>query len=171
MEKIALVNEDDKIIGYESKALVHQQGLLHRAFSILVFNSDGRLLLQRRAVGKYHSGGLWTNTCCSHLVEGEEMISYAHNRLQFEMGFDCELKHCFSFHYTTNFPNGCTENEIDYVMIGKWDGTPLPCEDEVCDFRWVTMQDLLQEIENSPDDFTFWFKIILQHRAKFQECF
>ena len=161
MESIALVSPSDRITGYAPKLLVHQQGLLHRAFSIVVFNDKGEMLLQKRATTKYHSGGLWTNTCCSHLIEGKDMETYMHERLQHEMGFDCDLKFAFSFHYTANFDNGLTENEIDHVYTGKWNGTPLPDPTEADGYRWATLNEIKTEIEKKPDSFTYWFKEII----------
>lgn len=161
MESIALVSPSDNITGYAPKLLVHQQGLLHRAFSIVVLNDKGEMLLQKRAAAKYHSGGLWTNTCCSHLVEGNDMESYMHERLKHEMGFDCELKLAFSFHYTAKFDNGLIENEIDHVYTGKWNGTPLPDPAEAEGYIWATFDEIKAEMKNSPDSFTYWFKEII----------
>src|SRR4030042_2763439 len=126
MEKIILVDENDREIGTEEKLKTHEQGKLHRAFSIFVFNSKGELLLQRRAKGKYHSGGLWTNTCCSHPREGEKLEEAVHRRLKQEMGLDCPLKEAFSFIYKVRFENGLFEHELDHVFIGRVDGKPVP---------------------------------------------
>ncbi|MBR4582865.1 MAG: isopentenyl-diphosphate Delta-isomerase [Bacteroidales bacterium] len=170
MESIALVSPSDGITGYAPKLLVHQQGLLHRAFSVVIFNNASEILMQKRATSKYHSGGLWTNTCCSHLVEGKDMETYMHERLQHEMGFDCELKFAFSFHYTAKFDNGLTENEIDHVYTGKWNGTPLPDPNEADDYRWATMDDIKSEIERNPDSFTYWFKEIIFRLSTFSSA-
>ncbi|MBO7134288.1 MAG: isopentenyl-diphosphate Delta-isomerase [Bacteroidales bacterium] len=162
MENIATVSQSDRITGYAPKLLVHQQGLLHRAFSIVVFNDKGEMLMQRRATTKYHSGGLWTNTCCSHLVEGKDMETYMHERLQHEMGFDCELKFAFTFHYTANFDNGLTENEIDHIYIGIWNGTPLPNPAEADDYRWESPDNIKSEMKLHPEMFTVWFREIME---------
>ena len=162
MEFIALVSPSDCITGYAPKLLVHQQGLLHRAFSIVVFNDKGEMLLQKRAATKYHSGGLWTNTCCSHLIEGKDMETYMHERLQHEMGFDCELQFAFSFHYTANFDNGLIENEIDHVYTGKWNDTPLPDPTEADGYRWATPESIKSEIKLHPELFTVWFREIIE---------
>ncbi len=129
--KIALLNDNDEIISYKDKLIVHTEGLLHRAFSIVIFNSNNEILLQKRAPDKYHSGSLWTNTCCSHLPEGNEMSQFIHTRLKQEMGFDCELNFLEKFHYKTTFENGLIENEIDYLYTGKFDGNPSPDISEV----------------------------------------
>ncbi len=162
MESIALVSPSDCITGYAPKLLVHQQGLLHRAFSVVIFNNASEILMQKRATSKYHSGGLWTNTCCSHLVEGKDMETYMHERLQHEMGFDCELKFAFSFHYTAKFDNGLTENEIDHVYIGTWNGTPLPNPTEADDYRWARPDNIRSEMKLNPEKFTVWFKEIME---------
>ena len=161
MENIALVSPDNQITGYSPKLLVHQQGLLHRAFSVVIFNSAGEILMQKRAATKYHSGGLWTNTCCSHLVEGKDMETYIHERLQHEMGFDCDLKFAFTFHYTAKFDNGLIENEIDHVYTGKWDGIPTPHPTEADDYRWASPENIKSEMQLHPEIFTVWFREIM----------
>jgi len=123
-ELVVLVDENDNEIGVEEKINAHRKGLLHRAFSIFVFNSKNELLLQKRAADKYHSGGLWSNTCCSHPRPGENLKDAAHRRLQEEMGFDCSLREVFSFLYKKSFDNGLTEHELDHVFFGKFDGIP-----------------------------------------------
>ena len=156
--KIALVDENDNITGFEYKDTVHKKGLLHRAFSLFVFNDKNELLLQKRAKSKYHSPGLWTNTCCSHLIENCSFEEYIHERLQFEMGFDCKIQYKFSFHYKICFNNGLTENEIDHVYFGKWNGIPSPNPFEAEDYKWTTWEDLIVELERNPDKFTYWLK-------------
>ncbi|MDD3740535.1 MAG: isopentenyl-diphosphate Delta-isomerase [Bacteroidales bacterium] len=156
--RIALVDENDNIIGFEYKDAVHKKGLLHRAFSLFVFNDKNELLLQKRAKSKYHSPGLWTNTCCSHLIENCEFEDYIHERLEFEMGFDCIIQYKFSFHYKICFNNGLTENEIDHVYFGKWNGTPSPNPIEAEDYKWYALEDIIVELEKDPDEFTYWFK-------------
>ena len=119
---VILVNEQDEPIGLMEKMEAHEKGLLHRAFSILIFNSNGEMLLQQRASGKYHSPNLWTNACCSHPMPGESLFDAAHRRLKEEMGFDTFLSHAFTFTYRTDFDNGLTEHEIDNVFTGIFDG-------------------------------------------------
>lgn len=160
---IALVDSDDNIIGYQEKYLVHSKGLLHRAFSILVFNSKREILLQQRANDKYHSAGLWTNTCCSHLPQNHNMESFIHERLIGEMGFDCELKFVSSFHYQVTLNDGMTENEIDHIYIGFFEGMPSPNSEEVSNWKWCNTDDLRKEIQSNPEKYTYWFKNILEN--------
>lgn len=160
---IALVDTNDNIIGYEEKHLVHSKGLLHRAFSILVFNSKGELLLQRRAMDKYHSAGLWTNTCCSHLPKSIFFEQFIHERLNYEMGFDCELRFFTKFHYLVDFGDGMIENEIDHIYVGYFNGTPKPNHDEVCEWAWISKESILEDIEQQPEKYTYWFKNILKN--------
>lgn len=153
---LILVDRLDREIGIGEKMTVHRSGQLHRAFSIFVLNGKGEILLQQRALDKYHSGGLWTNTCCSHPRPGEELIAAAHRRLQEEMGFDCELKELFSFIYYAKLEGGLIEHEYDHVLLGKFDGTPIinPCEVE--NWRWINAKTLAEEINHQPDRFTYW---------------
>lgn len=162
-ERIALVNEDDKILGYGDKIDTHRKGKLHRAFSVLVFNPEGEILLQQRAAGKYHSPGLWTNTCCSHLVENNSMEQFVHERLQYEMGFDCSLKYIKKFHYKVTFEDGMTENEIDYLYGGIYKNDPIPNREEVSHWAWFKEEILKEDIKNNPDNYTYWFKNILEN--------
>ncbi len=154
---IATVNNDDVITGYSYKQEVHRLGLLHRAFSIQVIHSEKGFLLHQRAFKKYHSPGLWTNTCCSHLLPGEEMEEAIHKRLKHEMGFDCELNFVGKFRYYAAFDNGLFENEIDHVYVGVWDGTPKPHPDEVAEYAWVMPDDIKQRLHTNAHDFTAWF--------------
>jgi isopentenyl-diphosphate delta-isomerase len=160
-EKVILVDKKDKEIGIEEKMKAHQEGKLHRAFSIFIFNSKGDLLLQKRAKTKYHSGGLWTNTCCSHPIPKEPIEETIHRRLKEEMGFDCELKKVFSFIYKVNFKNGLSEHELDYVFIGTFDGEPIPNPKEAEGWRMVNRKELKKDIKEKPDKYTAWFKIVL----------
>jgi isopentenyl-diphosphate delta-isomerase len=157
-EKVILVNENDKEIGAEEKIKAHHEGKLHRAFSIFVFNSKGRLLLQRRAKSKYHSGGLWTNTCCSHPRPGESLERAIHRRLKEEMGFDCELKEIFSFTYKAKLDNNLFENEYDHVFMGKFDGNPTPNTEEVDEWKWVNLKELKKDIQKNPDNYSYWLR-------------
>lgn len=162
-ERIALVNEDDEILGYGDKIDTHLKGELHRAFSVLIFNPKGEILLQQRALGKYHSPLLWTNTCCSHLVENNSMEAFVHERLQYEMGFDCELKYIKKFHYNVTFEDGMTENEIDYLYAGIYKNDPKPNKEEVSQWEWFKEEILKEDIKNNPDNYTYWFKNIMEN--------
>ncbi len=161
VEEVILVDENDNEIGLMEKMEAHEKALLHRAFSVFVFNKKGELLLQQRALHKYHSGGLWTNTCCSHPRKGEEVIQSAHRRLMEEMGFDCELELKHKFIYKAPFTNGLTEHELDYIFTGEFETSPNPNADEVASYRWISMEDLQKEIIEQPENFTVWFRIIL----------
>lgn len=162
---IALVDSNDKVIDFAEKQYVHDKGLLHRAFSILVFNDNNEILLHQRALNKYHTPGLWTNTCCSHLLKGMSMDECTHDRLKFEMGFDCELIFQFSFTYKIEFENGLTEHETDHVYFGKWNGTPSPNTNEAMAYKWIKPQKLIDDAKANPDNYTYWFKQILNNFA------
>lgn len=167
MEFVVLVDEQDNAIGTMEKQQAHVEGVLHRAFSIFIFNSDKKLLLQKRASSKYHCGGMWTNTCCSHPRETENTIDAAHRRLQEEMGMQCELKPIFSFVYKAEFENGLTEHEFDHVFFGESNQTPTLNLEEVEDFRYVGMEELQIEINEKPAHFTPWFLIALDRVNEF----
>jgi len=141
---------------------VHREGKLHRAFSIFIFNSQGELLLQRRAKAKYHGGGLWANTACSHPRPGETYLQATHRRLREEMGFDCRLKKIFGFFYRAEFKNGLTENEYDCVFIGRFDGSPASNPAEVMDCRWMSLKDLRRDIASHPHKYAVWLKLALR---------
>jgi len=145
IEKIMLVNKNDRMMGYAEKMKVHKEGKLHRAFSIFVFNKEGQLLIQKRAKTKYHSGGLWSNTCCGHQRFGESLEKSAHRRLKEEMRFDCGLEEKFTFTYKIKFDNGLTENEYDHVFVGSFDGEPRPNPKEVSEWKWIHIRDLNPE--------------------------
>ena len=161
MEKIILVDKKDRVVGTGEKLKVHELGKLHRAFSIFVFNRKGELLVQKRARGKYHSGGLWTNTCCSHPRAGEELGEAVHRRLKEEMGFDCSLKEVFNFIYKVKFDNGLYEHELDHVFIGRYDGKPLPNPEEYEEWKWVSLKELKKDIQKNPGNYTYWLKVSL----------
>lgn len=162
---IALVDQDDAITGYADKMDVHVKGLLHRAFSIIIFNAKNEMLIHRRADEKYHSPGLWTNACCSHLPEGKEMDDIIYERLYHEMGIQCPLEHSFTFHYQVGFDHGLIENEIDHVYFGFFDGIPSPNPDEVSEWKWINLNDLYKDVITSPGSYTYWFKhIILNYK-------
>ena len=154
---IALVDEEDRITGYGEKIMVHREGLLHRAFSVVIINSKGQWLMHRRALEKYHSGGKWTNTCCSHLAEGERMATAVRQRLQAEMGIDASPEFVQAFHYRAEFDNGLIENEIDHVYVARWDGTPDPDPEEVMDWKWNSAEEIEKELVKRPGDFSAWF--------------
>ncbi len=157
-EMILLVDENDKEAGYGEKHEVHQKGLFHRAFSIFIFNSEKKLLLQRRERNKYHSPSLWTNTCCSHQRINEKLKDSVHRRLKEEMGFDTELFEAFSFSYRAEFDNGLIENEFDHVFIGYYDGEVSPNPIEVEDYRFVDLQELEEDMIRYPESYTYWMK-------------
>ena len=161
MEEIILVDREGRQTGTGEKMEVHRKGELHRAFSIFVFNSKGELLLQRRAGNKYHSGGLWANTCCSHPRAGEKLEDAVHRRLKEEMGFDCSLKELFSFIYRVDFGNGLTENEFDHVFFGRFDGKPDPDPEEVGDWKWIYLEELKNDGKESPGEYTYWLRAAL----------
>ena len=166
-EKVILVDENDRQIGLMEKIEAHEKALLHRAFSVFILNSKGDLMLQRRALTKYHSPGLWTNTCCSHQRENETTLAAAQRRLQEEMGFTTTLTECFSFIYKAEFDNGLTEHEFDHVLTGIYNDTPVINEDEVAEWKWIDLKEVQNQIKNRPEDFTPWFKIIFE---KFYEA-
>lgn len=162
MTKIIFVNQQDKIVGSEEKLKVHQLGLLHRAFSIFIFNSRGELLMQKRAKGKYHSEGLWSNTCCSHQKPNESLNQAAHKRLKQEMGIDGKLKEVFNFRYRVKFKNGLIENELDHVFVGRSDKKPKPNPKEASDYKYIAIDELKREIKARPENYTAWLKVIIK---------
>ncbi len=159
-EKVILVNEDDLQLGLMGKMEAHEKAVLHRAFSVFVFNKKGELLLQQRALDKYHSPGLWTNTCCSHQRDGESNIEAGRRRLHEEMGFHCELQELFWFVYKAAFDNGLTEHELDHVMIGSFEDDPIINTEEVASFKWMPLEDVKKNMIEQPELYTEWFKII-----------
>jgi len=159
MEQLILVNERDEAIGTMEKMEAHRSALLHRAFSVFVFNNQGQLLLQQRAAEKYHCGGMWTNTCCSHPRPEEETIAAASRRLQEEMGFTTPLKKVFDFMYQATFSNGLTEYEFDHVFVGYYDGPVQPNSAEVADYKYLYVDEIHKLIDQQPQEFTPWFHI------------
>ena len=159
-EQVILVDEQDNQIGLMPKMEAHEKALLHRAFSVFIFNDKNELMLQQRAASKYHSPLLWTNTCCSHQREGESNIEAGKRRLQEEMGFSCELEEVFSFIYKAPFNNGLTEHEFDHVMIGSFNDNPNIHKEEVEAYKWMTLEEVKNDIEKQPEIYTAWFKII-----------
>jgi isopentenyl-diphosphate Delta-isomerase len=156
---VILVNETDQVIGAMEKIEAHRKGLLHRAFSVFIFNSKGEMLLQQRARNKYHSADLWTNACCSHPAPGESTLKAAEQRLLEEMGFTTPLQKVFQFTYKTEFDNGLTENEYDHVFAGTWDGLIAPQKDEVSDYCFKTMHEIQSSLLTHPQKYTTWFHI------------
>ena len=165
-EHVILVNEHDQEIGTEEKIIAHQKGLLHRAFSIFVFNEKHKLLLQKRAAHKYHTGNLWANTCCSHPRPGEKIEEAIHRRLQEEMGFDCPLTYAFSFVYKVRFEkDNLFEHEYDHVFVGHYDKNPTINKEEVSDYAWVPFDQVFRDVKKHPEKFAYWFKIILETKS------
>lgn len=161
-EHVVLVNERDEVLGTMPKMEAHEKGVLHRAFSVFILNKMGEIMLQQRAGDKYHSPLLWTNTCCSHQREGESNIEAGKRRLMEEMGFSTELKELFSFIYKAPFDNGLTEHELDHVMIGYYENSPVVNEEEVADWTWSKPEDIKQDMMVNPQRYTAWFKIIFE---------
>jgi len=162
LEEVVLVNEKDEVIGTMEKIEAHQKALLHRAFSVFVINKNNELMIQRRALTKYHSPGLWTNTCCSHPRINESYGDAAHRRMHEEMGFDCDLKEEFSFIYKAEFDNGLTEHELDHVFVGYSEKEPVINPEEVDSWKWINIDELKADIIANPDNYTAWFKIIFE---------
>jgi len=161
-EKVVLVNEQDEQIGVMPKMEAHEKAVLHRAFSVFIFNDKGELMLQQRALHKYHSPGLWTNTCCSHQREGESNIAAGLRRLQEEMGFTTPLKETTWFIYKAAFDNGLTEHELDHILVGNFNGVPIVNKDEVASWKWMGLEEVKNDISQNPDIYTAWFKIIFE---------
>ncbi len=161
MRKVVLVDKKDRAIGTEEKIEAHRKGKLHRAFSVILFNKEKETLIQKRAESKYHSGGLWANTCCSHPGPKEEIARAAKRRLKEEMGISCDLKKVFSFIYKAKLGN-LTEYEFDHVFLGRFDGEPKPDKKEVAAWKWINLRDLEADIKKNPQKYTSWFKIIFE---------
>jgi len=159
MEEVILVNERDEELGFMEKYQAHELGKLHRAFSIFIFNTKGEMLIHQRALGKYHSGGLWTNACCSHPRPGENTIDAANRRLFEELSIKCKLEEVFTFTYTTAFDNGLSENEFDHVFFGTYEGPIQPDAREIMDYFYIAPEKLLVSMKTFPQKFTSWFHI------------
>ncbi|NND63866.1 MAG: isopentenyl-diphosphate Delta-isomerase [Flavobacteriaceae bacterium] len=162
-EQVILVNDKDEQIGLMPKMEAHQKGVLHRAFSVFIFNSENELMLQQRALTKYHSPGLWTNTCCSHQRNGESSLEAGKRRLMEEMGFETKLNEATSFIYKAPFDNGLTEHEFDHILVGKYNDAPIINQDEVAAWKWMPLEEVAADIKTNPDIYTAWFKIIFQN--------
>ena len=163
IEKVILVDENDNQVGLMPKLEAHQKGLLHRAFSIFIFNSKYELLLQKRASSKYHSGGLWTNTCCSHPRDGEDILNAAKRRLFEEMGIETSLRKVHDFIYKAELDNDLTEHEFDHVIYGIYNEDPIINKDEADDFKWIDMDSLNEDIKTNGNNYTIWFKIAFEY--------
>ena len=161
-EQVILVDQQDNPRGLMPKMEAHEKAELHRAFSVFIFNKKNELMLQQRAKHKYHSPLLWTNTCCSHQRDGESNVQAGKRRLIEEMGFVTEIKEVFSFIYKAPFDNGLTEHELDHVMVGYYNEDPIINRDELEAFTWMTLDDVKTDIENRPELYTAWFKIIFE---------
>ena len=161
-EQVILVDERDREVGVDEKLRAHRAGVLHRAFSVFVFDARGRLLLQQRARGKYHSGGLWSNTACGHPRPGEQTNAAARRRLREEMRFDCELHKAFDFLYRVELAGALVEHEFDHVFIGEYAGVPAPDPAEVEDWRWITMTELRRDLRARPALYSPWLKLAIE---------
>jgi isopentenyl-diphosphate delta-isomerase len=158
-ERVILVDQQDQEIGVEEKIQAHLTGKLHRAFSIFVVNSYGQLLMQKRAVTKYHSRGLWSNTCCGHPRPKETISDASGRRLVEEMGIRSELKEVFSFSYRAALEDGFFENEYDHVLVGQFEGIPAPDPTEISDWRWMDLEKLGADLRKHPQGYSSWFQI------------
>ncbi len=162
MEKVILVDENDNVLGSMEKMEAHRKPALHRAISVFIVNEKGEWLLQRRALQKYHSPGLWTNTCCSHPFPGETSIEAAHRRLKEEMGLQTDLKEIFHFTYREELDNNLIEHELDHVFIGTTNEIPALNTSEVSNWKYINYEDLIADINKNPENYTVWFRKIVR---------
>lgn len=169
MEMVILVDANDTALGTMEKMEAHRKGLLHRALSVVVFNRRGEILLQKRARAKYHSGGLWTNACCSHPQPGETTQAAARRRLKEEMGIDLEPEYSYSFTYRAQFANGLTEHELDHVYTGIFDGEPVINPKEVEDWKFVDIRWLTEDASRNPQAYTHWFRLMIDRLPRHKE--
>jgi len=163
MEHVILVDEHDNEVGTMEKLEAHQKGVLHRAFSVLLFNTKGEVLLQKRAKSKYHSGGLWTNTCCSHPLPGESIHNATRRKLNQEMGIDLQPEFVYKFIYNASLDKDLIEHELDHVFIGTYDGKPNINTDEVEDWKYIDVASLRMDMKKNPDHYTAWFTLMMNH--------
>lgn len=166
-EIVILVDENDHIVGTMEKIDAHRSGKLHRAISVFVFNAKGELLLQQRAHNKYHSGGKWSNTCCSHPRPGEQTKDAAQRRLSEEMGLSCELEPAFNFIYNAELDNGLSEHEYDHVYIGTTSVEPQPNKLEVAAYKYLSLEDIESDLTRAPEKYTIWFRICFERVIKY----
>ena len=164
-ELLVLVDAEDKEVGLMEKMEVHRCGLLHRAFSVLLYNEQGEMLLQQRALLKYHGGGLWTNACCSHPKPGEKLEDAVNRRLKEELGLTSDCRKIHHFIYRAELDNGLIEHEFDYIFVGLAKDTPQINEEEVADWKFVNVGLLKKDIQNYPQHYTPWFKLIMEQMA------
>ena len=169
-EKINLCDRKGNRIGSVDKMKAHEKGLLHEAFSIFIFNSKNELLLQQRAKEKYHSGGLWSNTVCSHPKFGEDLSSAVQRRLKEEMGFLVQTHEVFSFLYRSDYANELSEHEFDHVFIGHYDENPILNKSEVMDYRWISISKLKKDAQKNPENYTTWLRKILENKEFEKIC-
>lgn len=155
-----MVNEQDEVLGFMEKMEAHQKGMLHRAFSVFIHH-EGKILLQQRSLNKYHSSGLWTNTCCSHPRIDESLTDAGSRRLQEEMGISCPVGSAFHFIYHAQLDGGLVENELDYVLFGSYSGPVHPNPDEVMDYKWIHWNELVDDLEQNPERYTAWLQILV----------
>lgn len=167
MEYIALVDENDKIIGYDEKLKVHEEGALHRAFSVLIYDKMGKMLIQQRSSKKYHSPSLWTNACCSHQIPSDnDIVASAKRRVFEELGIEeITVKEIDIIQYKCTFENGLTENEIDHIFVANYDGEVNFNKDEIDDIKWVGKEELVKWINDKPEEFTYWFKVLMSNES------
>ena len=168
-EQVVLVDEKDAEIGLMPKQEAHEKGLLHRAFSVFIFNTRGEILLQQRASSKYHSPGLWSNSCCSHPREGEQVSAAAVRRLKEEMGMSCDLRHAFHFIYRAELDNSLIEHELDHVFFGITDTLPQINEQEVHAWKYMAPELLSRDIQNNPENYTAWLKIVFERVIEYRK--
>lgn len=166
MEEVVLVNEQDEVIGKMEKMEAHRKGALHRAFSMMIFNSQGELLVQKRSKAKYHSPGLWTNTCCSHPRPEEPIVDACSRRLMEEMGIEVKPEFAYKFQYKVKLDQNLIENEVDHIFTGVYDGVPTVNPDEVEDWKFVSLDELRKDAARNPENFTAWFRLILDHKKQ-----
>lgn len=165
-EEVLLVNERDEVLGAMEKLRAHQEGRLHRAFSVIVFNDRHQMLIHQRADAKYHCGGLWTNACCSHPRLNETLAEAVQRRLMEEMGFTCDVQHVDEFIYRAELGNGLIEHEYDHVFVGTFNGSPKPSPEEVKDWKYIDLAELRDDMKKNPSSYTFWFREIMETRIK-----
>lgn len=165
-EKVVLVDENDCELGTMPKMEAHQKAVLHRAISVFILNKRGEWLLQRRALSKYHSSGLWSNTACTHPRPNETYLEAANRRLKEEMGMECELTDLFNFIYKGKLDNELTEHELDHVFVGYSEQIPNFNAEEVCDYQYINFDELKKDIHANPDKYTYWFKHVFENVQK-----